>query len=58
MTFVFECFEAATHGSLTLEGLVSECKQRGYEQPYWNPKSDLRKSILYYLNSIGPVERL
>jgi hypothetical protein len=49
MTVVYESLKETPGGS-TLEQLVERCRRRGYEALFTNPKTDIRKSILYQLN--------
>jgi hypothetical protein len=49
MTIVYESLKETPEES-TLEQLVERCTRRGYQSLFTNPKTDIRKSILYQLN--------
>jgi len=51
MTILYECLEPFPT-AYTLEELVERCLKRDYPSTFKNPKTDIRKSILYHLNRL------
>lgn len=51
MTILYEALEQRPREH-SLEDLVSLCLVRGYQSTFTNPKTDIRKSILYQLNRL------
>ena len=58
MTIIFECLEEVHPGDLALDELVRKCEQKDYVQTFKNPRTDIRKSILYQLNRIHSVKQV
>lgn len=56
-TIIFECFEAAYPGVLTLSELVDACEKRRYRETLKGERS-IERSILYHLNRIDAVEQI
>lgn len=51
MTILYDALEQRPREH-SLEDLVSLCSMRGYESTFTNPRTDIRKSILYQLNRL------
>lgn len=52
MAIVYSCLKPV-ESVHSLEELVKECEERDYRSTFRNPKTDIRKSILYQLNLLA-----